>query len=131
LEGYLANENMDAESDYEIELPPTANLTPRKFFSIEFLIKRVDEFRKRDQLEILENLTAENFFLQQRILRYQKEWCFTLDMLQNAHEALLKMQNALEKCFQEQISAERGWLASWGIKREASNSLGYSPAGWI
>jgi hypothetical protein len=119
---------MDAESDYEIGLPPTESPITGEIFSIEFLIQRVDEFRKRDQLETLEKLTAENFFLQQRILRYQEEWCFTLDMLQKAHEALLRTQNALEKCFQEQISAEREWLASWGIKREASDGLGYSPA---
>ena len=54
---------MDAESDYKIRLPPTKTPTIGEIFSIKFLIKRVDKFRKRDQLETLEKYITENFFL--------------------------------------------------------------------
>lgn len=122
---------MDCESNYEISIPPTELSSEDEEFSIEALIQRVDEFQKRDQLESLDRLTAENSFLQKRILRYQQEWCSIILLLQTAHESLLKIQKAIGVCFKEQIVAERAWLAFWGISSEASNNESYSPAGWI
>ena len=122
---------MDTESDYELEIPSTEPSTPGDVFSIESLIQRVEEFQKRDYLATLDKLTVENFDLQQRILHYQGEWCSMLDLLECVHESILKLQNALGKCFQEQMEAERYWLASWRIKDNAPNDSAYSPAGWI
>jgi hypothetical protein len=122
---------MDTESNYELAFTPTESLTPRALFSIEFLIERGDEFEKRDQLEMLDKLTVENSALQRQILHYQEQWCSTLAMLRNAHEALLILQNALKKCFEGQIEAERSWLAFWRINSEASHHSSYSPNGWI
>jgi hypothetical protein len=119
---------MDDESDYNIGLPPTEPSTPEEIISIESLIKRVEEFQKRDRLDTLEKLTAKNSFLQTQIRRYQREWYVTIDLLLKTHDSLLRMQNALGKCFQEQIGAEKNWLAFWGIKRDSSC---FSPAGWI
>ena len=39
------------------------------------------------------------------------------------------MQKALKKYTREEIVAERDWLAFWGIKRESTKGLGYSPGG--
>lgn len=94
---------MDDESVYDIGLPPTEPSTPKEIISIESLIKRVEEFQKRDRLDTLEKLTAENSFLQQQIRQYQREWCSIIDLLSKTHKSFIRMQNALEKCFQEQI----------------------------
>ena len=93
--------NMDDESDYDIGFPPTEPSTPDEIVSIESLIKRVEEFQKRDRLDTLEKLTAENSFLQQYIRQYQREWCLTIDLLLKTYKSLLRMQNSLGKCFQE------------------------------
>ncbi|EXJ56216.1 uncharacterized protein A1O5_12672, partial [Cladophialophora psammophila CBS 110553] len=118
-------------SDYETEVQPTEPSTPDEAFSIESLIQRVEEFQRRDHLETLVQLTTENSDLQQRILYYQEEWCSTLDLLQHIHEALLQLQNALGRCFQEQMEAERCWLASWRTRGNAPGESGYSPTRWI
>ncbi|KIW79852.1 hypothetical protein Z517_06467 [Fonsecaea pedrosoi CBS 271.37] len=122
---------MDAESVYDSWIPSTVPATPEESCSIDSLIQRVDELQRRDYLETLDKLTFENHHLQKSILHYQREWCSTLDLLQCANEALLRMQNALGKCFQEQIEAEKYWLASWRIEDSAPGNSGYSPAGWI
>ena len=122
---------MDTESDYELEIPSTEPSSPGDFFSIESLIQRVEDFQRRDYLATLDELTAENLDLQQRILHYQEEWCSMLDLLQCVHEALLTLQDALGKSFKEQMEAENYWLAFWRIKDDASGGTRYSPAGWI
>jgi hypothetical protein len=40
--------NVDAESDYEFGFPPTAFFTPEEILSIESLIKKTEEFQRRD-----------------------------------------------------------------------------------
>jgi len=122
---------MDTESDYELAFSPTEPSTPGELFSIEFLIERGIESQKRDQLETLDKLTVENSALQQNILHYQKQWCSTLDMLQDMHEALLILQDALGKCFEEQLEAERSWLGIWRFNSDAPDDSSHRPNGWI
>lgn len=63
---------MDTNSSYETEILTTQPSTLNETFSIKTLIRRVEEFQKRDQLETLERLTGENFLLQRRLVRYQE-----------------------------------------------------------
>ncbi|OAL36191.1 hypothetical protein AYO20_04605 [Fonsecaea nubica] len=95
------------------------------------LIQRVEEFERRDYLEMLDRLTRDNLNLQRDVLHYQREWCALLDLLQYVNEALVRLQNALAKCFQEQVDAEEYWLTSWGIEDEITRGAGYNPTGWV
>ena len=121
---------MDSESDYERGLPPTKPSTPKETFSMKSLSLRQDEFQKQHELERLYRLTFESSILLNHILKYQKQWCCTLDLFERAREALDKTMDALIKCFQEQRAAERDWLAFWGMNNDAGSPT-YSPAGWI
>jgi hypothetical protein len=122
---------MDSDSDYERETQNTEPSSPMEGFSIESLIKRVDEFQRRDHMETIEKLTIENSLLQHVTVEYQKNWCMTIEVLEKTHQAVLTLQKALENCVNEDIAAERQWLAFWGIKKECTTRQNYSPAGWI
>jgi hypothetical protein len=114
---------MDSDSDYERGVQDTEPSTPIEGFSIESLIQRVDEFRRRDHMDTIERLTAENLLLQQVIVKYQTNWCLTIETLEMTHRAVLTLQKALETCINEDIAAEKEWMPFWGIKKES--------AGWI
>jgi len=121
---------MDTDSDYETT-PTTTPTTPIQGLSIKGLTERVEEFQRLYQLETIETLSTENSQLQHQILQYQRVWCSTIDLLEQAQQALLSLQKALEYCIQEDIAAERDWLAFWGIKKECTQRPNYSAAGWI
>ncbi|KAH7111850.1 hypothetical protein B0J11DRAFT_512092 [Dendryphion nanum] len=122
---------MESDSDYERGIQDTEPSTPIEHFSIECLIKRVDEYQRRDHMETIERLTTENSLLQHVIVKYQKNWCWTIEILEKTHQAVLTLQKALEYCIDEDIAAERQWLAFWGIKKECTTRQNYNPAGWI
>jgi hypothetical protein len=121
----------DSDSNYEKRSPSTSVLPLEDVFSIELLINRVEEVQRRDQLEVIQRLTLDNSLLQQLVINYQKQWCWTLDLLEKTQEAVLLMQKALERCIEADIAAEKDWLAFWGIGKEHTKRSGYSPAGWI
>ena len=122
----------DSESNYELGILPSEPSSPNEASSIGSLIKTVEEFQRRDQLETLSKLTAESSRLQQYIVHYQRQWCYTLDLLQSVHDALLILKNALEKYFREQLEAEKRWLSLWRLNDGPSNGADYTnPAGWI
>lgn len=100
-------------------------------FSINSLIKRVEQFQKMEQLETLKTITLKNSSLQQRIIRYQEHWCLTLDLLHKSQEALIVLQGALNKYLHAEAAAERDRLAQQGIKRNSRNGLEYCPNEWI
>jgi hypothetical protein len=100
-------------------------------FSIELLISRVEDVQRREQLEAIQKLTLDNSLLQQLVIQYQEQWCWTIDLLEKTHEAVLLMQKALEHCIEEDIAAEQDWLTFWGIGVQGTKRSGYSPAGWI
>ena len=100
-------------------------------FSIESLLQRVDEFQKREQLETIERLTTENSLLKENIARYQEGWCATVNLLREAYETVVLIQGAIKRYCHEETTAERDWLAFWGIQRESTENLGYLPEGWI
>ena len=126
-----AEKIMNTGSEYDSWIPSTVPATPQESLSIDLLIQSVDEFQRRDYLKTLDKLTDENHHLQQSILHFQEEWCATLDVVQCVNEVLLRVQSALGKCFQEQIEAEKYWLASWRIEDNVPGNSGYSPAGWV
>jgi hypothetical protein len=121
---------MDSDSDYEKELPDTSPPSPTEVVSLDLLAQRVEEFQRMHQLETIERLTAENTKMQNAIVKYQKLWCLTIELLEEAYQALQLLQRAFEHCIDEDIAAEKDWLAFWGIKKEHHGQR-YSPAGWI
>ena len=80
------------------------------------------------KLIIIERLTNENREMQNAIVKYQKLWCSTIELLEEAYQALQALQRAFQHCIDEDIAAEKDWLAFWGIKKGNQH---YSPAGWI
>jgi hypothetical protein len=121
---------MDSDSDYEREFQDTNPPTPIEADSLDLLTQRVEEFQRMHQLETIERLTTENTKMQNAIVKYQKLWCSTIELLGEAYQALQSLQRAFENCVDEDIAAEKEWLAFWGIKKE-HHGRRYSPAGWI
>jgi hypothetical protein len=122
---------MDSDSDYERGLPDTTPSSPVEPVSLDVLTQRVEEFQRMHQLETIERLTTENTKMQNAIVKYQKLWCSTIELLEEAYQALQTLQRAFEHCIDEDIAAEKDWLAFWGIKKEHQHGHRYSPAGWI
>jgi hypothetical protein len=121
----------DSESDYERETADAASTMPDNGFSIGLFIDRAEEMQKKDQLEILEKLTLDNSLLQHLVIEYQRQWCRTIDLLEQVQKAVCSLQEALEYCFNEHMTAERTWLAFWGIGQGSTAPHRYNPAGWI
>jgi hypothetical protein len=122
--------DMDSDSDYDGDVPDSNPPTPIEAGSFDLLTQRVEEFQRMHQLETIERLTMENNTMQNAIVQYQKLWCSTLELLEQALEALKSLQGAFENCVNEDVEAEKDWLRFWGIKRENPGQK-YSPAGWI
>jgi len=99
--------------------------------TIDSLIRRVEEFQVISQLETIDRLTTENFLLHQLIVAYQKRWSRTMDLLERSQYILATLQEALRDCVNEEIAAERDWLAFWGIRKDHVQLPKYSPGGWI
>ncbi|PSN59273.1 hypothetical protein BS50DRAFT_682369 [Corynespora cassiicola Philippines] len=89
----------NSSPDYEHDPAAAEEPTLEEVFSIESLIYRVEEMQRRDQLDTLHKLTPENSLLHQLILDYQQHWCWTIYLLETAHEAARSLQKALGHCF--------------------------------
>ena len=122
---------MDADSNNEKSVQKSNRSTTIEIFSFESLINRVDEFQRRDYLDTIERLTIENSLLENVVVKYRRNWCLTIDVLENAYQAMLTLEKALENYIIEDIAAEKQWLLFWGIKKECTMRQNYSPAGWL
>ena len=85
-----------------------------QILSIESIIKDVEEFQRMDQLDVLERLRLENYSLSGQIMNYQSHWCQTLEMAQAARNALITLQDALNKCLCEEVAVEISWFKNYG-----------------
>ncbi|KAH9204869.1 hypothetical protein DL95DRAFT_318624 [Leptodontidium sp. 2 PMI_412] len=120
---------MDATSGREPA--PTPNSQGSIDFSIDDLLKKVEEFQRRQQLETLERITTENSWLEFHIARHRQDSTRTMNLLQEVYNAVILMQEALEKCRLEEMKANQAWLAFWGICEHPNTNPGARPAGWI
>ncbi|KAM0132877.1 hypothetical protein ACHAP3_006166 [Botrytis cinerea] len=124
---------MDAPSTQDS--PPITNThstSPAPIdFSIDDLLKRVEEFQRRQQLETLERITTENSWLEYHIARHRQDSIRTMNLLQEIYNAVTLMQKALQQCRLEEIKANRSWLAFWGIREHPDIASEAPPAGWI
>jgi predicted ATP-dependent endonuclease of OLD family len=125
--------NMDATSTGDsAPNPNTHSTSPGPIdFSIDDLLKRVEEFQRRQQLETLERITTENSWLEYHIARYRQNSTRTMNLLQEIYNAVTLMQKALQQCRLEEIKANRSWLAFWGIREHPDATSEAPPAGWI
>jgi hypothetical protein len=118
---------MDGISEFELQ-----NLrgypTNSEEFSLETLLQRVEEVQRRDHLDTLEKLTEENCSLQQRILRYRKYSCLTLNILETVYEGVLAMRKVLNECLEEEKAVEQAWLI---FKAGESGWHDYTSGRWI
>ena len=121
---------MDSDSDYGSERPDSDLPAPIEASSFDLLTQRVEEFQRMHQLETIERLTTENTTMQNAIVQHQKLWCSTLELLEQALEALQSLHRAVKNCINEDVAAEEDWLKFWGIKK-GQESHSYSPSGWI
>jgi hypothetical protein len=85
--------------------------------SIDSLLKNLEEFQRRQQLETLERIIMENSWLEHHIARYRESLSRTTKVLQEVYKAVALIQNGLERCRREESEADRAWLAFWGIQR--------------
>jgi len=118
---------MDGKSNFKSQNLRGHPTNPEEF-SIETLIQRVEEFQIRDHLETLEKLTEENCYLQQRILRYRKYSCLTLNILEKVYEGVLAMRKVLNECLEEEKAVEQAWLI---FKEGESGWRAYNSGRWI
>jgi len=87
-------------------------------FSIVSLTRQMQEVLRTGQLDTINRLGAENSLLYHLIAAYRKQWSLIIDLIQQAQEALVGLQRALEHCLSEEIAAERDWLAFGGPNDE-------------
>ena len=128
----LKPHNMDATSSQEAAPTPTWQSPQDPVdFSIDDLLKKVEELQKRQQLETLERITTENSWLRFHIARHQQDSDRIMTLLHEIYNAVILMQAALEKCRLEETKANQAWLAFWGIREHPSIPPGTHPAGWI
>jgi hypothetical protein len=93
--------------------------------SINVLLKNLEVFQRRQQLETLERIIMENSWLEHHIARYRESRSRTMKLLQEVYKAVALIQNGLEKRRREESEADRAWLAFWGIRS------GGHQANWI
>jgi len=86
-------------------------------FSIDALLKNLEVFQRRQQLETLERIIMENSWLEHHIARHRESLSRTTKVLQDVYKAVALIQNAVERCRREESEADRAWLAFWGIRR--------------
>lgn len=124
---------MDDTSAQEPAPTPKSQSTPPEHldFSIDDLLKRVEEFQRRQQLETLERIVMINSWLEYHIARHRQESTRTMNLLQEIYNAVTLMQKALQKFRLEEIKANRSWLAFWGIPEHPDTTPEAPPACWI
>jgi hypothetical protein len=141
----------DYEQDTEQDSSAVNNPQHEEPFSIDVLLRRLEEVQRNEdpvalanrtraeevqrseELAVLQKLTRRSVLLQQLIIDYQQQWCCMLNLLEKTNEAQKSVQKAVEHCVNQSAAAERAWLAYWGIKKEHMESPmnSYSSPGWI
>ncbi|KAH8708501.1 hypothetical protein GQ44DRAFT_731559 [Phaeosphaeriaceae sp. PMI808] len=120
----IPDHDMDAKSN--LILPHN-----NEIFSIDSLIKNVEEFQRREQFETLKRLRLENKSLHKQIMRYQTHRCLAPDLIQTAYDALMSLQGALNKCLREEAAVDRDWLVQLGIRNDSVDNVITGHTGWI
>lgn len=80
-------------------------------FSIDALLKNLEAFQRRQQLETLERIIIENSWLEHHITQYRDSLSRTTKLLQGIYKAVALIRNTLEKNRREESEANRAWLA--------------------
>ena len=99
--------------------------------SIRSLVQMIDEYQLTEQLSTLRRLDEENRILQKQVSCFQRSWHTAMDLLEEAFEAVLLIQRALDDCNTEVNDAKKEWLAFWGIYTETPEGLRYPLPKWI
>jgi hypothetical protein len=88
---------MDATSAQGPAPTPKSQSTPPEHldFSIDDLLKRLEAFQRRQQLETLKRIATENSWLEYHIARHQQESYRTMNLFQDIYNAVKLMQKAL------------------------------------
>lgn len=98
--------------------------------SMEALLKRIDDFQRREELITIERLEKEISSLRYQISCHQRSLHVTFNLLQEAFDAAVLIKTALQACDEEEEMANADWLAFWGIHIETRSALEYRPMEW-
>ncbi|KAJ8992735.1 hypothetical protein HRR80_002781 [Exophiala dermatitidis] len=98
--------------------------------SMEALLKRIDDFQRREELITIERLEKEISSLRYQISCHQRSLHVTFNLLQEAFDAAVLIKTALQTCDEEEEMANADWLAFWGIHIETRSALEYRPMEW-
>jgi hypothetical protein len=80
---------------------PTAAVDPSsqevESFSIDSLLKDLETFQRRQQLETLDRIIMENSWLEHHIARYQANLSRTMKVLQEVYKAVALIRNGIDR----------------------------------
>lgn len=118
-------ESPQTQSRYSVVSP----IVEEEQFSIESLLKSIEEFQDRTHLETIYQLNRENESRREEINKYKKARAKAELLLREAYETMLLLQDALERYDRGTAAAGKDWLAFWGIYNELEDNL--STQTWI
>jgi hypothetical protein len=90
----------------------------------------IDEYQEMEHFRTRGRFYEENRFLQKHISCYQRSWHATMNLLEEAFEAVLLIQRSLNDCDAEMHVAKKEWLALWNVYVETTEGLEYPLPEW-
>jgi hypothetical protein len=100
-------------------------------FSIEYLIYRVSEMKRVQELRTISTLMKENQQLRKEVIIYRRLWGGIIAIMIKSIQATKSVEKALEGFSTKTAVAERDWLAFWGIYTESVDYVGPKLPQWI
>jgi hypothetical protein len=88
-----------------------------------YLISRLGEHERVEELRAIERLGKENQLLRDHIKSYEKIWYGTVDLLGEIDKAVALVRKAVEENNRKREAAEKDWLGFWGIYRGTLNRI--------
>ncbi|KAH8586643.1 hypothetical protein B0O99DRAFT_695316 [Bisporella sp. PMI_857] len=82
-------------------------------FFIDDLLKKVDEFQKRQQQNTLDKIITKNLCLELYIAKRRQSCTRKMNLMQDMYTAVTLMQKAFEKYYFKEMKANENWLAFW------------------
>ncbi|KAI1439509.1 hypothetical protein F5Y02DRAFT_405595 [Annulohypoxylon stygium] len=96
----------------------TVSSTSSDNFSLDILARQIDHYQATGRHhQTIERLTTENILLIRLIVVYQKNQLKLADILEQTQRALATLEKAIQHCADEEVAAEKDWLAFWGIEK--------------
>jgi hypothetical protein len=82
------------------------------------LIRMVSEETKIQEYQMIHSYIKENQALEEDLAHYRKIWAGRLHVVNEALQAITTMRSSFRTLKKKAASAEKDWLAFWGIYKE-------------